>query len=143
MEVNTEQDAENSDSRGKLAKLWIEESQTVLLEEGENTNCQRGEEKNPRKLWRGTFQTEALDSLKYPETTMSESSEEEQRPVMKEEELKEAKDRLGMGGEVKSKTFEVMEECERMGKVAPSVFSGLRSGGETALKKPPARVLRK
>lgn len=74
---------------------------------------------------------------------MSEPSEEEQRPVMKEEDLKNAKDKLGMGGEVKSKTFEVMEECERVGKVAPSVFSGLRSGGETALKNPQPRVLRK
>ncbi|KAJ8265365.1 hypothetical protein COCON_G00144640 [Conger conger] len=75
---------------------------------------------------------------------MSEPNEEEQqRPVMKEEDLKGAKDQLGQRGEVKSKTFEVMEECERVGKVAPSVFSGLRSGGETALNKPPARVLRK
>uniref|UniRef100_A0A0E9X0M8 Musculoskeletal embryonic nuclear protein 1 n=2 Tax=Anguilla anguilla TaxID=7936 RepID=A0A0E9X0M8_ANGAN len=62
---------------------------------------------------------------------------------MNEEDLKGARDKLGMGGEVKSKTFEVMEECERVGKVAPSVFSGLRSGAETALNKPPARVLRK
>ncbi|XP_035238814.1 musculoskeletal embryonic nuclear protein 1a [Anguilla rostrata] len=77
---------------------------------------------------------------------MSEPNEEElqkQRPVMNEEDLKGARDKLGMGGEVKSKTFEVMEECERVGKVAPSVFSGLRSGAETALNKPPARVLRK
>ncbi|KAG5838343.1 hypothetical protein ANANG_G00222740 [Anguilla anguilla] len=77
---------------------------------------------------------------------MSEPNEEElnkQRPVMNEDDLKGARDKLGMGGEVKSKTFEVMEECERVGKVAPSVFSGLRSGGETALNKPPARVLRK
>ncbi|KAI1892744.1 hypothetical protein AGOR_G00136690 [Albula goreensis] len=77
---------------------------------------------------------------------MSEPDEEElkkQRPLMKEEDLKGAKDKLGLRGEVKSKTFEVMEECERAGKVAPSVFSSLRSGGETALSKPPTRVIRK
>ncbi|KAJ8370553.1 hypothetical protein SKAU_G00105810 [Synaphobranchus kaupii] len=77
---------------------------------------------------------------------MAEPNEEElnkQRPEVKEEDLKGAKDKLGLQGEVKGKTFEVMEECERAGKAAPSVFSGLRSGAETALNKPPARVLRK
>ncbi|XP_018589697.1 musculoskeletal embryonic nuclear protein 1-like [Scleropages formosus] len=58
------------------------------------------------------------------------------RPVMKEEDLKGARSKLGLKGEVKSKTYEVMVECERMGKVAPSVFSNLRSGSETALSKP-------
>lgn len=58
------------------------------------------------------------------------------RPVVKEEDLKGARSKLGLKGEVKSKTYEVMVECERMGKVAPSVFSGARSGGETALDKP-------
>uniref|UniRef100_A0AAY4D1R6 Musculoskeletal embryonic nuclear protein 1 n=2 Tax=Denticeps clupeoides TaxID=299321 RepID=A0AAY4D1R6_9TELE len=60
------------------------------------------------------------------------------RPVMKEEDLKGARAKLGLKGEVKSKTYEVMVECERVGKAAPSVFSGLRSGGETALDKPRA-----
>uniref|UniRef100_A0A3B4DXZ7 Musculoskeletal embryonic nuclear protein 1 n=1 Tax=Pygocentrus nattereri TaxID=42514 RepID=A0A3B4DXZ7_PYGNA len=58
------------------------------------------------------------------------------RPPFKEEDLKGARSKLGLKGEVKSKTYEVMVECERMGKVAPSVFSGVRSGGETALEKP-------
>ncbi|KAG5835799.1 musculoskeletal embryonic nuclear protein 1-like [Anguilla rostrata] len=58
------------------------------------------------------------------------------RPVMKEEDLKGARSKLGLKGEVKSKTYEVMVECERMGKVAPSVFSNVRSGGETALQQP-------
>uniref|UniRef100_A0A8C1GI55 Musculoskeletal embryonic nuclear protein 1 n=1 Tax=Cyprinus carpio TaxID=7962 RepID=A0A8C1GI55_CYPCA len=53
------------------------------------------------------------------------------RPVVKEEDLKGARSKLGLKGEVKSKTYEVMVECERMGKVAPSVFSGVRSGSET------------
>ncbi|KAG9332640.1 hypothetical protein JZ751_014738 [Albula glossodonta] len=112
-------------------------------------------------------------STSEPTETMSEPDEEElkkQRPLMKEEDLKGAKDKLGLRGEVKSKTFEVMEECvsimyqgvegiwqcelqeappsgwsknKRAGKVAPSVFSSLRSGGETALSKPPTRVIRK
>uniref|UniRef100_A0AAQ4PWH4 Musculoskeletal embryonic nuclear protein 1 n=1 Tax=Gasterosteus aculeatus aculeatus TaxID=481459 RepID=A0AAQ4PWH4_GASAC len=55
------------------------------------------------------------------------------RPPMKEEDLKGARSKLGLKGEVKSKTYEVMVECERMGKVAPSVFSGVRTGTETAL----------
>lgn len=62
------------------------------------------------------------------------------RPVMKEEDLKGARSKLGLKGEVKSKTYEVMVECERMGKVAPSVFSGVRSGAETALEQPAAKA---
>uniref|UniRef100_A0A667Z7N8 Musculoskeletal embryonic nuclear protein 1 n=1 Tax=Myripristis murdjan TaxID=586833 RepID=A0A667Z7N8_9TELE len=62
------------------------------------------------------------------------------RPVMKEEDLKGARSKLGLKGEVKSKTYEVMVECERMGKVAPSVFSNVRSGSETALTQPPAQA---
>lgn len=58
--------------------------------------------------------------------------EQTQRPEVREEELTEAKTKLGTSGPVKSKTFEVMEECEKMGKAAPSVFSRARSGGETA-----------
>ncbi|XP_037534556.1 musculoskeletal embryonic nuclear protein 1 isoform X1 [Nematolebias whitei] len=60
------------------------------------------------------------------------------RPPMKEEDLKGARSKLGLKGEVKSKTYEVMAECERMGKVAPSVFSGVRTGTETVLSKPAA-----
>ncbi|XP_015240946.1 PREDICTED: store-operated calcium entry regulator STIMATE-like isoform X2 [Cyprinodon variegatus] len=60
------------------------------------------------------------------------------RPPIKEEDLKGARSKLGLKGEVKSKTYEVMVECERMGKVAPSVFSGVRSGTETVLSKPAA-----
>ncbi|KPP66972.1 hypothetical protein Z043_114480 [Scleropages formosus] len=33
------------------------------------------------------------------------------RPVMKEEDLKGARSKLGLKGEVKSKTYEVMVEC--------------------------------
>ncbi|XP_027002324.1 musculoskeletal embryonic nuclear protein 1a [Tachysurus fulvidraco] len=58
------------------------------------------------------------------------------RPEVKDEDLIEAKDKLASGTAVKSKTFEVMEECERSGKVAPSVFSNVRSGGETVFNKP-------
>ena len=36
---------------------------------------------------------------------------EQSRPEVREEDLVEAKDKLGLKGEVKSKTFEVMEEC--------------------------------
>ncbi|XP_030230121.1 musculoskeletal embryonic nuclear protein 1 isoform X2 [Gadus morhua] len=70
--------------------------------------------------------------------TMSQPGEvkKKKRPVMKEEDLKGARSKLGLRGEVKSKTYEVMVECERMGKVAPSVFSGVRSGSETVLEKP-------
>ncbi|XP_028262320.1 musculoskeletal embryonic nuclear protein 1b [Parambassis ranga] len=57
------------------------------------------------------------------------------RPPLKEEDLKGARSKLGLKGEAKSKTYEVMVECERMGKVAPSVFSGVRTGTETVLDK--------
>ncbi|XP_061687955.1 musculoskeletal embryonic nuclear protein 1a [Syngnathoides biaculeatus] len=75
---------------------------------------------------------------------MSQAQEDNvQRPAVSQEELAETKGRLGGCGPAKSKTFEVMEECEKMGKTAPSVFSGLRSGGETALNTRPARSARK
>ncbi|XP_062853980.1 musculoskeletal embryonic nuclear protein 1a isoform X2 [Trichomycterus rosablanca] len=69
---------------------------------------------------------------------MSQEGEEEKtkRPEVRDEDLVEAKDKLAFGTTVKSKTFEVMEECERAGKVAPSVFSKARSGGETVFNKP-------
>ncbi|KAM4613269.1 musculoskeletal embryonic nuclear protein 1a isoform 2-T2 [Polymixia lowei] len=69
--------------------------------------------------------------------------EQQQRLEVREEDLIGAKDKLGTGGAAKSKTFEVMEECEKMGKTAPSVFSGARSGAETAFNKPSARPIRK
>ncbi|MCI4375433.1 hypothetical protein PGIGA_G00109400 [Pangasianodon gigas] len=58
------------------------------------------------------------------------------RPEVRNEDLIQARDKLASGTAVKSKTFEVMEECERVGKVAPSVFSNVRSGGETVFNKP-------
>ncbi|XP_067229120.1 musculoskeletal embryonic nuclear protein 1a isoform X2 [Chanodichthys erythropterus] len=68
---------------------------------------------------------------------MSQREEEEvKRPEVKAEDLIGARDKLAFGTEVKSKTFEVMQECERAGKVAPSVFSKVRSGSETAFNKP-------
>ncbi|KAK5612062.1 hypothetical protein CRENBAI_000727 [Crenichthys baileyi] len=76
---------------------------------------------------------------------MSQPAQEDgqtKRPVVREEDLTEAKTKLG-SGTVKSKTFEVMEECEKMGKAAPSVFSGVRSGAETAFNARSARQVRK
>ncbi|XP_018529052.1 musculoskeletal embryonic nuclear protein 1a [Lates calcarifer] len=72
-----------------------------------------------------------------------EEDEQMQRPEVREEDLTEAKSKLGTGGPAKSKTFEVMEECEKMGKVAPSVFSGVRSGAETAFNTRSTRPVRK
>ncbi|XP_017573914.1 musculoskeletal embryonic nuclear protein 1a isoform X1 [Pygocentrus nattereri] len=72
---------------------------------------------------------------------MSQLQEEEEegkvkRLEVRDEDLIQARDKLAFGTEVKSKTFQVMEECERVGKVAPSVFSNVRSGGETVFNKP-------
>ncbi|XP_036426792.1 musculoskeletal embryonic nuclear protein 1a isoform X2 [Colossoma macropomum] len=70
---------------------------------------------------------------------MSQEEEEEgkvKRPEVRDEDLIQAREKLASGTEVKSKTFQVMEECERVGKVAPSVFSNVRSGGETVFNKP-------
>ncbi|XP_036426791.1 musculoskeletal embryonic nuclear protein 1a isoform X1 [Colossoma macropomum] len=72
---------------------------------------------------------------------MSQLQEEEEegkvkRPEVRDEDLIQAREKLASGTEVKSKTFQVMEECERVGKVAPSVFSNVRSGGETVFNKP-------
>ncbi|XP_039545615.1 musculoskeletal embryonic nuclear protein 1a isoform X2 [Pimephales promelas] len=71
---------------------------------------------------------------------MSQSEDQEvKRPEVKAEDLIGARDKLAFGTEVKSKTFEVMQECEQAGKVAPSVFSTVRSGSETAFNKPSKR----
>ncbi|XP_062300450.1 musculoskeletal embryonic nuclear protein 1a [Scomber scombrus] len=72
-----------------------------------------------------------------------EEDEQLQRPEVREDDLADAKNKLGTSGQAKSKTIEVMEECEKMGKAAPSVFSGVRSGGETAFSARSAKPIRK
>ncbi|XP_040264284.1 musculoskeletal embryonic nuclear protein 1 [Bufo gargarizans] len=57
------------------------------------------------------------------------------RPKVKEEDLKGAKDKLGKQTPIKSKTYQVMKECEQSGCTAPSVFSQVRTGTETAFDK--------
>ncbi|XP_028260897.1 musculoskeletal embryonic nuclear protein 1-like isoform X2 [Parambassis ranga] len=69
--------------------------------------------------------------------------EQTQRLEVKDEDLAEAKDKLGTSGAVKGKTFQVMQECEKMGKAAPSVFSGAKSGGETVFNTRSARPAKK
>uniref|UniRef100_A0A3P9H0F6 Musculoskeletal embryonic nuclear protein 1 n=1 Tax=Oryzias latipes TaxID=8090 RepID=A0A3P9H0F6_ORYLA len=69
--------------------------------------------------------------------------EQKQRPEVREEDLTKAKAKLGCNELVKSKTLEVMEECEKLGKAAPSVFSGARSGAETVFTSRSARPIRK
>ncbi|XP_069499643.1 store-operated calcium entry regulator STIMATE isoform X2 [Ambystoma mexicanum] len=58
------------------------------------------------------------------------------RPPVKEEDLKGAKNKLSANQEIKSKTYQVMKECEKSGSTAPSVFSRDRTGGETVFDKP-------
>lgn len=41
----------------------------------------------------------------------TQEDEQTQRPAVREEDLTEAKNKLGGSGSVKGKTFEVMEEC--------------------------------
>ncbi|XP_060925556.1 musculoskeletal embryonic nuclear protein 1a [Limanda limanda] len=72
-----------------------------------------------------------------------EEDEQMQRPEVSEDDLTEAKGRLGGGELAKSKTFEVMDECAKVGKAAPSVFSGARSGAETVLNTRSARPVKK
>ncbi|XP_073325123.1 musculoskeletal embryonic nuclear protein 1a [Pagrus major] len=72
-----------------------------------------------------------------------EEDEQMQRPEVREEDLTDAKDKLGTSGPAKSKTLQVMEECEKVGKAAPSVFSRARSGGETVLNTRSGQPIRK
>nr|XP_033782119.1 musculoskeletal embryonic nuclear protein 1-like isoform X1 [Geotrypetes seraphini] len=58
------------------------------------------------------------------------------RPVMKEEDLKGARNKLSSNQEMRSKTYQVMKECEQSGTAAPSVFSRDRTGTETVFEKP-------
>ncbi|XP_031143291.1 musculoskeletal embryonic nuclear protein 1a [Sander lucioperca] len=72
-----------------------------------------------------------------------EQDEQMQRPEVSEEDVTQTINKLGKSGPAKSKTIEVMEECEKIGKAAPSVFSGARSGVETVLNTRSARPVRK
>ncbi|XP_068108068.1 store-operated calcium entry regulator STIMATE-like isoform X2 [Hyperolius riggenbachi] len=58
------------------------------------------------------------------------------RPKVKEEDLKGARNKLGHENPIKSKTYAVMKECEQAGCPAPSVFSQVKTGTETAFDKP-------
>ncbi|XP_019489497.1 PREDICTED: uncharacterized protein LOC109377569 [Hipposideros armiger] len=60
------------------------------------------------------------------------------RPPVKEEDLKGARGTLVKNQEIKSKTYQVMRECEQAGTTAPSVFSRTRTGTETVFDKPKA-----
>ncbi|KAM9592957.1 musculoskeletal embryonic nuclear protein 1 [Trichechus inunguis] len=60
------------------------------------------------------------------------------RPAVKEEDLKGARENLTKNQEIKSKTYQVMRDCEQAGFAAPSVFSGARTGTETVFEKPKA-----
>ncbi|KFO25194.1 Musculoskeletal embryonic nuclear protein 1 [Fukomys damarensis] len=60
------------------------------------------------------------------------------RPAVKEEDLKGARGNLTKNQDIKSKTYQVMRECERAGSAAPSVFSRNRTGTETVFEKPKA-----
>uniref|UniRef100_A0AAQ5ZAD1 Musculoskeletal embryonic nuclear protein 1 n=1 Tax=Amphiprion ocellaris TaxID=80972 RepID=A0AAQ5ZAD1_AMPOC len=97
----------------------------------------RGRETEKRRRKRERQLTERGEFLIFSDLTiMSQPAQEDeqiQRPEVREEDVTEARNRLGFSGPAKSKTFEVMEECEKAGKAAPSVFSRARSGAETVL----------
>ncbi|GCC36196.1 musculoskeletal embryonic nuclear protein 1-like [Chiloscyllium punctatum] len=57
------------------------------------------------------------------------------RPPMKEEDIKGARSKLGKEQKVQSKTYRVMQQCEKEGGAAPSVFSAVRTGQETVFTK--------
>ncbi|XP_042679739.1 store-operated calcium entry regulator STIMATE-like [Centrocercus urophasianus] len=57
------------------------------------------------------------------------------RPPVKEEDLKGARGNLSKNQEIKSKTYQVMKQCEQMGTAAPSIFSRARTGDETVFEK--------
>uniref|UniRef100_A0A8C4QV56 Musculoskeletal embryonic nuclear protein 1 n=1 Tax=Eptatretus burgeri TaxID=7764 RepID=A0A8C4QV56_EPTBU len=58
------------------------------------------------------------------------------RPPVNADELKSARSRLGSRTEPRTATARAMEECEKIGVAAPSVFSSLRTGKETAFQDP-------
>ncbi|XP_054564135.1 musculoskeletal embryonic nuclear protein 1-like [Eptesicus fuscus] len=60
------------------------------------------------------------------------------RPPVMEEDLKRARGNLTKNQVIKSKTYQVMQECEQAGVAAPSVFSRTRTGTETVFDKPKA-----
>uniref|UniRef100_A0A8C3X243 Musculoskeletal embryonic nuclear protein 1 n=1 Tax=Catagonus wagneri TaxID=51154 RepID=A0A8C3X243_9CETA len=76
--------------------------------------------------------------LWLPTTGTQEAPIKKKRPPVKEEDLKGARGNLAKNQEIKSKTYQVMRECEQAGSAAPSVFSRARTGTETVFEKPKA-----
>ncbi|KAG5197657.1 hypothetical protein MJG53_016299 [Ovis ammon polii x Ovis aries] len=76
--------------------------------------------------------------LGLPEAGAQEAPIKKKRPPVKEEDLKGARGNLTRNQEIKSKTYQVMRECEQAGSTAPSVFSRARTGAETVFEKPKA-----
>nr|XP_061796370.1 musculoskeletal embryonic nuclear protein 1-like [Nerophis lumbriciformis] len=62
---------------------------------------------------------------------LAKEGEEMQRPAGREDRLTDDQKKVASSGPKKSKTLQVMEECEKRGEVAPSVFGGVKSGGNT------------
>uniref|UniRef100_A0A8D1VFX4 Musculoskeletal embryonic nuclear protein 1 n=1 Tax=Sus scrofa TaxID=9823 RepID=A0A8D1VFX4_PIG len=73
-----------------------------------------------------------------PTAGTQEAPIKKKRPPAKEEDLKGARGNLAKNQEIKSKTYQVMRECEQAGSAAPSVFSRARTGTETVFEKPKA-----
>lgn len=85
----------------------------------------------------------SLRSSSHSAPTMSQAGPEgapikKKRPPVKEEDLKGARGNLTKNQAIKSKTYQVMQECEQAGVAAPSVFSRTRTGTETVFDKPKA-----
>lgn len=80
----------------------------------------------------------AREQLSTAPTMSQEAPIKKKRPPAKEEDLKGARGNLAKNQEIKSKTYQVMRECEQAGSAAPSVFSRARTGTETVFEKPKA-----
>ncbi|XP_068013974.1 musculoskeletal embryonic nuclear protein 1 [Melanerpes formicivorus] len=81
--------------------------------------------------------TSGRDSGRVSTAVMSQPAPvKKKRPPVKEEDLKGARGNLSKNQEIKSKTYQVMKQCEQMGSAAPSIFSRARTGGETVFEKP-------
>ncbi|XP_030138881.2 musculoskeletal embryonic nuclear protein 1 [Taeniopygia guttata] len=83
----------------------------------------------PGTTWEG-FQRGSAAVMSQPAPV------KKKRPPVKEEDLKGARGNLAKNQEIKSKTYQVMRQCEQMGSAAPSIFSRARTGGETVFEKP-------
>uniref|UniRef100_H2ZYI6 Musculoskeletal embryonic nuclear protein 1 n=1 Tax=Latimeria chalumnae TaxID=7897 RepID=H2ZYI6_LATCH len=134
-EKDTESSRNNSKVRYRRAASHEESESEILISADDEMDESEGEE-DLRRLTTLKPVKKKKHRIGLPLGGQEPQVIKKKRPVMKEEDIKGARSKLGTKTEVRSKTYQVLQECEQAGSVAPSVFSANRTGQETVFDKP-------